>query len=60
VGLKSDERQIFTKKPGETGLPAFFKSWIAERLRSVPLELADFVLDAELLALQIVDCVLIR
>jgi hypothetical protein len=25
----------------------------------VPLELVDFVLDAELLALQIVDCVLI-
>lgn len=35
------------KKPGETEpLPAFLRSWIAERLRSVPLELVDFVLDA--------------
>ncbi len=48
-----------TKKPGETKHPRPLKSWIRERLRSVPLELADFVLDAELLTLQIVDCVLI-
>jgi hypothetical protein len=47
------------KKPGEKGPPGFSKSWIAERLRSVPLKLADFVLDAELLTLKIVDCVLI-
>jgi hypothetical protein len=31
----------------------------SERRRSVPLELADFILDAELLTLQIVDCILI-
>jgi hypothetical protein len=50
----------FSQKSRVRRASRLFKLWIAERLRSVPLELADFVLDAELLALQIVDCVLIR
>jgi hypothetical protein len=35
--------------------PGFLKVPFVERLRSVPLELEEFVLDAELLALQIGD-----
>lgn len=49
------------KKPGETeSLPAFGSRGLLRRLGSVPLKLVDFVLDAQLLTLQIVDCVLIR
>jgi hypothetical protein len=52
--------ELRAQKSRETiPLPAALKARIAERLRSVPLELVDFVLDAELLTLQIVDCVLI-
>src|ERR1700741_5385137 len=49
-----------TEKPGETTpLPAFCRSRFRGR-RSVPLELEDFVLDAELRALQIGDPIPIR
>ena len=42
-----------------TDSPASLSLWLPERWRLVPLQLVDFVLDAELLTLQIVDCILI-
>jgi len=46
------------KKAGEAGLSGFF-SGVASAARLLPLQLEDFVLDAELLTLQIVDRLLI-
>jgi hypothetical protein len=46
-----------TKKPGRNALSGFFGGAAAARL--LPLQLEDFILDAELLALQIVDRLLV-
>jgi hypothetical protein len=47
-----------TKKPGRIRLSGFFAK-IRQRQRSVPLQLEDFVFDAEFLTLQVVNRVLI-
>src|SRR5437868_5629222 len=58
--LRSTSHVIFrvNKKAGEAGLSGFF-SGVASAARLLPLQLEDFVLDAELLTLQIVDRLLI-
>ena len=52
-------RRSGNKKAGEAGLSGFF-SGVASAARLLPLQLEDFVLNAELLTLQIVDRLLIR